>query len=138
MMKRLTKQIDALVTMDQAALAAAWSMQVGTVTPALPADLIRRLLAYKLQEVRGGGLTAATLRELRRCMAGEPAKPAAPQITAGARLIREWQGRTIVVDVEEDGFVYDGRCYTSLSSIAREVTGARWSGPRFFGVAVHA
>lgn len=124
--------------MDRAALIAVWSTHVDTAPPALPADLVRRLLAYKLQEGRGGGLTAATLRELRQCVAGKAAKPAAPLITAGARLMREWQGRTIIVDVEENGFVCDGRRYASLSSIAREVTGARWSGPRFFGVAHHA
>lgn len=53
---------------------------------------------------------------------------------AGARLLRDWNGRTHVVDVTKEGFVYEGRHHRSLSSIAREITGAHWSGPRFFGL----
>jgi hypothetical protein len=49
-------------------------------------------------------------------------------------LVREWNGRTHTVTVEEEGFTYAGRNYSSLSAIAREITGARWSGPRFFGL----
>ena len=57
-----------------------------------------------------------------------------PKLTPGARLIREWQGRTIAVLVTEQGFLWEERAYGSLSQIAREVTGAHWSGPRFFGL----
>lgn len=53
---------------------------------------------------------------------------------AGARLIREWNGKTNVVDVFEKGFQYKGETYGSLSAIARKITGAHWSGPRFFGL----
>jgi hypothetical protein len=52
----------------------------------------------------------------------------------GARLIRDWHGKTHVIDVMRDGYVWQGRTYSSLSVIAREITGARWSGPRFFGL----
>ena len=52
----------------------------------------------------------------------------------GTRLVREWNGRTHVVDVIEDGFVFDGKTYRSLSAIAKRITGAHWSGPRFFGL----
>jgi hypothetical protein len=55
-------------------------------------------------------------------------------VRAGARLIREWNGSNHVVDVVDDGFVYSGRRYRSLSKIAREITGTNWSGPRFFGL----
>ena len=54
--------------------------------------------------------------------------------TAGARLVREWNGRTHEVEVLADGFLLRGQRFRSLSAIAREITGARWSGPRFFGV----
>jgi len=57
-----------------------------------------------------------------------------PRIRPGARLIREWQGETYKVMVVEDGFVYQGNRYKSLSEIARLITGTRWSGPRFFGL----
>ncbi len=55
-------------------------------------------------------------------------------LTPGTRLIREWNGRTIAVEVRDDGFVWEDRTYRSLSEIAVLVTGAHWSGPRFFGL----
>jgi len=70
---------------------------------------------------------------------GRGAAPARPRIelTPGIRLIREWNGQTISVDVMEDGFAYADRTWRSLSEIARQVTGAHWSGPRFFGLTSH-
>ena len=56
-------------------------------------------------------------------------------LATGTRLVREWNGRTISVDVVGDGFVWNDVRYRSLSEIARTVTGTRWSGPRFFGIA---
>jgi hypothetical protein len=52
----------------------------------------------------------------------------------GARLLREWGNTTHEVTVTETGFTYRSRAYKSLSQIAREITGTRWSGPAFFGV----
>jgi Protein of unknown function (DUF2924) len=52
----------------------------------------------------------------------------------GSRLVREWQGTTYTVDVLDDGFFYKEKSYRSLSAIALVITGARWSGPRFFGL----
>ncbi|MEZ5879425.1 MAG: DUF2924 domain-containing protein [Nitratireductor sp.] len=60
--------------------------------------------------------------------------PAPMSLTPGSRLVREWHGKAHHVDVIEEGFVFEGKTYASLSAIAREITGARWSGPRFFGV----
>ncbi len=57
-----------------------------------------------------------------------------PSVQSGARLLRDWNGRTHVVDVTEGGFLFDGKSYRSLSAIARQITGAQWSGPRFFGL----
>jgi hypothetical protein len=56
------------------------------------------------------------------------------QLTPGARLVREWNGQTISVEVSEDGFVHADKTWRSLSEIAQHVTGAHWSGPRFFGL----
>ena len=56
------------------------------------------------------------------------------RLSQGARLIRDWNGRSHVVDVIDRGFVYDGKLYSSLTAIAFAITGARWSGPRFFGL----
>jgi hypothetical protein len=57
-----------------------------------------------------------------------------PALRPGMRLVREWNGRMHAVDVTEEGFLFDGRVYRSLSAIAKRITGAHWSGPRFFGV----
>jgi hypothetical protein len=55
-------------------------------------------------------------------------------LKTGARLVRQWRGRTHSVLVLEDGFEYEGQRYRSLTMIADRITGAHWSGPRFFGV----
>ena len=55
-------------------------------------------------------------------------------LRAGTRLVREWNGRTISVEVVDDHFVWNDAPYRSLSEVARAVTGTRWSGPRFFGI----
>jgi hypothetical protein len=54
-------------------------------------------------------------------------------LKTGARLVREWNGVTHVIEVADTGFVWKGVRYRSLSAVARAITGARWSGPRFFG-----
>ena len=56
------------------------------------------------------------------------------RVTAGARLMREWGGRNHVVDVIEGGYVFEAKVYPSLTAIAAKITGAHWSGPRFFGL----
>lgn len=64
----------------------------------------------------------------------QPPQPSRSSPGVGARLLREWNGRTHVVDVVEGGFVYAGRQHRSLSAVAKLITGAHWSGPRFFGL----
>ena len=73
---------------------------------------------------------------LERIAAGKERK-ASPTLQPGARLLREWNGTTHVVDVLPNGFHWNGTTHRSLSAIAREVTGAHWSGPRFFGLNDH-
>jgi hypothetical protein len=96
------------------------------------------MLAQRLQERRYGGLPAVVRRELARIAAGEQPigvrRPTKKSIRPGTRLVREWQGRPVAVLVLEEGFLWEDRRYRSLSEIAREVTGVRWSGPRFFGL----
>ena len=52
----------------------------------------------------------------------------------GTRLIREWQGQTYEVTIMDKGYLWQGRQYRSLTAIAYEITGTKWSGPRFFGL----
>ena len=100
--------------------------------------LLRRALAYELQAKRWQGLGSVTRRRLRQTT-GSPSVTPDPANTSqtprpGDRLVREWNGQTYLVEVAENGFRLDGTVYRSLSAVARTITGARWSGPRFFGL----
>ena len=134
---RLTAQLARLGSLTPAELRAEWVTSTGPPAPNLGTALLRRLLAQCLQEKRLGALPAMVVRELERSIRQGPAiSPVSSTlaISPGARLIREWQGTTIAVLATDDGFLWEERPYRSLSQIAREVTGAHWSGPRFFGL----
>jgi hypothetical protein len=62
------------------------------------------------------------------------AKPALPTLQLGSQILREWNGKTYTVHSTDQGFVLNGVTYRSLSAVAKAITGAHWSGPRFFGV----
>ncbi|WP_374435584.1 DUF2924 domain-containing protein [Tabrizicola sp.] len=120
--------------MDRKGLAKLWSDLIGGDVPAsMSQPMQRRFLAFELQAKVEGGLPAALRARLDRIAAGE-ARAATPTLQPGARLLREWNGTTHVVDVLPDGFLWNGSRHRSLSAIARAITGARWSGPRFFGL----
>jgi hypothetical protein len=123
-----------LDTMDRAGLARLWSDLIGGAVPAcMSQPMQRRFLAFELQARVEGGVPAALRARLDRIAAGEERKPS-PTLQPGARLLREWNGTTHVVDVLPEGFLWNGAPHRSLSAIARAITGARWSGPRFFGL----
>src|SRR6266850_3603936 len=108
-------------------------------SPHLSRDLLIRAVAYRMQEVALGGLRPEPQRQLRQIaqelkQAGGAAKRFRPQLKPGTRLMREWQGRTYVVVVLDDGFSWQGTRCNSLSAIARKITGTAWSGPLFFGL----
>ena len=105
----------------------------------LSRDLLTRGIAYKLQERGYGGLSKAAAPKLEQAAAGPPrrgaAKPApSVSLRPGTRLVREWRGVTHMVLIHADGIEWRGQRYRSLSLVARKITGARWSGPRFFGL----
>jgi hypothetical protein len=107
--------------------------------PAFGPDLLRRSLAYKLQEDTFGKLSAAMKRELDRLVAQVEKNPTARlqlprRIKPGSVLVRDWQGKSHRVTVLARGFEYEECTYQSLSEIARLITGTRWNGPRFFGL----
>ena len=123
-----------LETMDRAALVAAWSSLTGTPVPkGLSKPLLRRLLAVEIQQRQHGALPGRVKAALVR-QATSGSRPSTPSITPGGRLVREWNGVTHVVEVTPDGYVWNGARHRSLSAIARAITGAHWSGPRFFGL----
>jgi Protein of unknown function (DUF2924) len=108
----------------------------------LSRDLIIRGLADKLQRRAHGGPSRTLQRRLQR-LAGKFEKGArsfdpGTVLKTGATLVRQWRGRSHAVLVCEDGFEYQGQHYRSLTVIAEQITGAHWSGPRFFGVAKRA
>lgn len=121
-------------TMDRAALIAAWTQVFGTPVPKrLSSPFLRRFLAFEIQARESGGLPTGFVAKLGKAARDDPGV-ASPALKPGGRLIREWNGVTHVVDVIEGGFLWNGERYASLSPIARAITGARWSGPRFFGL----
>ncbi len=134
---RLAEELARLETCPPAELCNAWEQHEGNAAPNIGPALLRRLLAYRLQERLLGGLPAVVARELDRASSsGSDNSVPMPrqELTPGSRLVREWNGRTVTVTVTEDGFLWEGQARRSLSEIAREVTGAHWSGPRFFGL----
>lgn len=100
--------------------------------------ILLRGITYKIQENAFGGLSKAILRKLQTCAPTEalPAKNRRPRpsFKPGTRLVREWHGITHTVVILADGVEWRGQRYRSLSVVAREITGAHWSGPRFFGL----
>lgn len=120
-------------------LRARWRRLAGFEPPAaMSRDLLVREVAYKLQEKVHGGLSQALRRRLRSaaCAIDDSTSGGNIAITLkpGVRLVREWGGQSHHVVVLDDGFAYDGKRYRSLTEVARTITGARWSGPRFFGL----
>ena len=92
-------------------------------------------IARRIQEDAFGGLPKRLKKQL-ESLDSEPAgrRPPPRQIKPGTRLIREWRDDTHEVIVSDGSYTYRGQAYTSLSEIARLITGTRWSGPRFFGL----
>lgn len=128
-----------LKTMSRAQLRAAWREQYRTPAPDIGPDLLRRGVAHRMQERQFGKLASTTKREIDKILttleqdgAVDTTGPA--KLKPGTRLIRSWHGTVHQVLVLADGFEHEGRSYRSLSQIARAITGAHWSGPRFFGL----
>jgi hypothetical protein len=109
-----------------------WREREGREAPSgFSKDLIARALAYAIQEEQLGGLS----KELKRLLTQPNAQAEPPRrIKVGSLIVREYAGARHEVFVVADGFSWQGRVYPSLSAIAKEITGTRWNGPRFFGL----
>lgn len=127
-MAKLKDQLAALTQMQRSELQIEWERVCKRPAPNLSADLLRLGIGYHLQEKSSAALSRTSALALKET------GPARPAIKPGTRLVRSWNGRTISVQVAQNGFVFEDRQYVSLSAIAREVTGSNWSGPRFFGL----
>ena len=135
-------KIQQLETLEREELVGKWIKAYGTppFKGARHKTLIRGL-AYHIQSRQYGGLPVKTSKRVIRIaksgiIAGTgPAISKKPKTKLGSQLIREWNGKTYTVHVTDNGYVMSGVTYGSLSSAAKAITGAHWSGPRFFGVA---
>lgn len=141
-MPPLDARLAALAAASLDELRAEWRRLYRTQPPPrLSRDLLTRGVAARLQEDALGGLSAITRRRLLAAAgstdegggaASRP--PPRRRLRPGTRLLRTWHGRTHVVTVLDAGFDFEDRRYASLTEIARAITGAHWSGPRFFGL----
>lgn len=137
--ERLAGELSAISELTREALVKGW--KAAHKQPP-PKGISRRLLeysaAYQLQVKAFGGLKPTVRRKLRQATdrAEKSIRLAnkTHRLSPGTRLLREWRGRTHTVEVVDSGFQYEGDAYKSLSQVARSITGARWSGPRFFGL----
>ena len=134
-------RLAALKEMTVVELKAQWQALIGTPAPNNSRSFLEQRIAYRIQELTWGGLAkpAAKLldaladevegKKVRQSVISDPRNP-----VIGTRLVREWDGAEHVITVMTDGFNWQGRRYKSLSAIARDITGTRWNGYRFFGL----
>jgi len=135
----LSQRIAALNELTAQQLRDEWRRLYRGQPPRLSRDLLIRTFAYRMQELAYGGLSKAAQRKLdalTKELKGKGSVVVTPGLSLrpGTRLVREWRGRTHTVVVTEDGFEYAGKAFLSLTKIAHAITGAHWSGPRFFGL----
>lgn len=133
-MSRLAEELAQLEKLTPTLVREQWKTLFRRDVPPHSIHLLRRQIASKLQEREQGGLSRSTVRQLERIDQGKADCAAKRALAVGTRLVRDWNGRRIEVLVLEEGYRFEGRHFRSLSQIARHVTGAHWSGPRFFGL----
>lgn len=131
-MASVDDQLAALATLSPAQLRYEWEALTKSPAPKISADLLRLALAWEIQAAAYGGLSRRTQQSLDQLAR---AKTRTSPARSGMRLVRAWNGQTHVVEIGEDNMIrWNGREWRSLSEVAREITGTRWSGPAFFGL----
>ena len=137
--KTITEQLKCLPDLKRCELQGLWRELYGSNPPEkISHQLMVQAIAHRLQVKQFGGLTFSTRRALKRLL-DEPRPSASSHskgrvVSNGTVLIREWHGATHQVTVTGKGVLYREKLYRSLSEVAREITGTRWSGPLFFGL----
>lgn len=136
----LEREVAAIASLSGPAMIAAWEQAHGAPAPDVPPSMLARHMTWQMQADAHGGLDKRIERHWHRlCEASEQAlqqpKPLPDVPSAGTRFLREWGGKVHHVELLPNGrYAYAGTEWRSLSIIARHITGAHWSGPRFFGV----
>jgi hypothetical protein len=128
---KLDQLIASIGTMGLDELRLLWGRHYGPPPPLRSVPILRMVLAWRIQSEALGGQDDTTRRMLAR--SGAP-DAEGKHLGIGARLTRQWQGRKIEVVVEERGFRWEDRLFSSLSAAATAIAGSRWNGPRFFGL----
>jgi DUF2924 family protein len=138
--EKLAQELKDLETRDDDELKDRWRSLYGTKPPQkIHRSLLSAAVAHRMQENALGGLKSSVRRHLIQA-ANNPATPRPsppyPSVRprAGTVLVRDWGGVTHQAKVLEDGILFRSKRYKSLSEVARVITGARWSGPLFFGL----
>jgi hypothetical protein len=135
---RLALELAGLPALDREALVQKWQAIYGTDPPSgVRNKFLMHAIAHRMQENALGGLKPAIYRFLEKAAVENSFKQQIPpiiNIKAGTSLLREWHGVTYEVIVLENSVMCNGKYYRSLSDVARAITGARWSGPLFFGL----
>ncbi len=140
MTPKINETLKNLEDLDTTKMRDRWIEAFKTLPPkSASRDFLHRVIAHTLQAEVHGGLKAKVKRRLvqmAKAMEKDPeySPGPAPSIKPGTKLIREWQGKRYEVMILETGFAFEGRTYDSLSKIATDITGTRWSGPLFFGL----
>jgi hypothetical protein len=148
-MTDITKEIECMQGMSTPELAERYEQLWGKPPRVRNPAWLRKRCAWKLQEIKYGGLSTAAKRVLEeliaeidlplgdeeRTVTGKLAKRRRPGDPAvGTTLVREWRGRELRLRVTEDGYELDGVVHASLSAAAKAATGSKWNGPMFWGI----
>lgn len=130
----IRKEVEFLSATSRQELLVRWTLVHGSPAPdGLSTSLLRRGVVYAVQAKHYGGLSPAHRKALLQIAASKTAAPPT-RLKPGSQLVREWNGVAHTVDVVEKGYRYKDKTYASLTAIAKRITGAHWSGPRFFGI----
>jgi hypothetical protein len=134
----VSAEISELADLDRVALAARWTLLTGRPPPKRSTvKLLALALAYEIQlrsSKQSQDVEALVDKALARSTSTLAPAATPRRLSPGARLLREWRGSTLVVDVIDGGYVFEGDRYASLSAIARKATGVVRNGPAFFGL----
>jgi hypothetical protein len=125
----IERELDRIRSLGLFELRLEWRRLYHSDAPKISRDLLILGLGYRLQEIEHGGLSKATRRKLQTMAkalrkTGRVSPTPSLSLKPGARLLREWHGRTHIVTVTDDGFEYAGASYASLSKIAKKITAA--------------
>ena len=128
----VTEEVRALERLDLQALRFIWAKHFGDPPKMRSTELLRLMLAWRMQAAAFGGLDAATRRRLRQGRRAASLRD--DSLGQGARIVKEWRGTDHVVETVDGGFKWEGGTYPSLSAVAFAITGVKRNGPAFFGL----